>query len=436
MKFTDKIHSSNLSEKEKDNILKLSEQIKQKYYFLSLKNEIEIRYLKSVNIFKYSVLDLELLDKDSTSLNEMERDQKDYINIWENVLNISFSDLLRESNSKNKNREVYSFLKAFNERATNTIESILKEVSSDIFNYKLDLEISDNKLYINVSQERKDKNDYIWEENPEIMGDGLKSLWSYIFLMLSIKSNKPTIILMDEPEKYLNPTYQKLLSTWIFNRYDGKNRPNQYVIMVTHSLFMIGNDFYENTYVVERNFESENETHVKRIWETKTRNTPTLLLDKNSEIRYLESLWSLNESSNILFLEGISDYNVISNICPKTFIIILFGDNFESVVSYHLPYINASNKKIKLLVDDDTTGTKIKNWFLMNTNIEKNDAMLYSNFFPGKNTLEDSILKPWFDKNNLKMTENKKVDLLIFKNKNIDFESYNELKKWVEENNN
>lgn len=88
------------------------------------------------------------------------------------------------------------------------------------------------------------------------------------------------------------------------------------------------------------------------------------MLDKNNEIRYIESLWigDLNRYKTILFRRNFR-LKCNSNISNKLFIIILFGGNFDKILGFHLPYLLVSRKKYKLLVDNDKEGNKIINWF-------------------------------------------------------------------------
>ncbi len=344
-----------------------------------------------------------------------------------------FNSILNDlSKFDNNSRDAKEYLDRFNINSNKLLKNISKKLNFD-FNYIFKIQINNNKFCIDINLEKETSRDYIWDDNPENSGSGIKKLWSCLFWLSSIDEHKPTIILLDEIESNLNPIYQRLLSKWIYDEY--KDRHNQYIIIVTHSQFMINNNFYENTYWIERNESNENETIINHIWDTKDKkNTPNLLLDVNNEVRYLESLYydfHIKKYSTAIFVEGITDYNVISNICPNSFIVMLYGEQYSIIAAYHLPYLQTLSWEIKLLVDNDKIGNKIKSWFSKKTNIKEENIKTYYDFF-GENNLEDSIINPWFKENKKSKTDNKKVNSIIFKEENKDFKKYKNLIKWIE----
>lgn len=60
--------------------------------------------------------------------------------------------------------------------------------------------------------------------------------------------------------------------------------------MTTHSPYMLGNNWHKNTYIVERNIKGKNETIVKQVFNSKDKDVPNLLFNKNNKIRYIESI--------------------------------------------------------------------------------------------------------------------------------------------------
>ncbi|MGL5590447.1 MAG: hypothetical protein ACRDCH_00005, partial [Metamycoplasmataceae bacterium] len=163
---------------------------------------------------------------------------------------------------------------------------------------------------------------------------------------------------------------------------------------------------------------------------------PNAILDKNIEIRFIEANFQITKPKQIIFVEGITDFNVIRNITKndsEIFIIPLFGDVYQQTASFHVPYIQSYNDNYKLLVDNDNVGNNIIKWFLENTNIKNENIKKYSDFSQNSKNLEEAIINPWFKKNfNHKITTNKKINSIIFKEHNID--EYNEIYDFIYSN--
>lgn len=121
-------------------------------------------------------------------------------------------------NNLNKNNK----LKSFSYKAN----KLIKSLSEDFFDkdYKLDFKFSifidteDWTLSINLeSTSEKDYSEWTWNAEITNSGDGIKKMWSIIFMLNSVNKNDPKIILLDEPEKNLNPIYQNYLIRY-FNK--------------------------------------------------------------------------------------------------------------------------------------------------------------------------------------------------------------------------
>lgn len=404
----------------KDNeLINLVKRVKSEFSYLKIQQKPNIRFIKTLNLFKYTNLDLNLLFQEDLPA-QIELEQREIIRAWEKILSIDFEEVLREVSKKDA-IDRRAVVNSFEKKANQLISGITKLYSLDELKNKFTIEIdySEARLFINLNaQEPNNPEQFIWDKDPMNSGDGIKAFWSLVFRIQAIHKDEPIIILLDEPEKHLNPIYQKALSSYFHNMFSSASRINQILILVTHSPFMIGEDWYQSTHIAERD-DTFNSTTIKSIYSNQN-GTPNLLIDKNDQLRYIESQFMPCKPNQIIFVEGISDYNVIKKFLNDntTFVIPLFGANYKITASFHLPYINYITDKIKLIIDNDAMGHEIAKWFKVETNILAENIKYYSDFSEGLNTLEEFILQPWIQKRNDlsdSWTNDKKINSIIFR---------------------
>ena len=413
----------------------LIKEIRKTLQFKKIVDKIHLISVDSTNLFQFSEIDLNLLFKNG-DIEPWDTLKQKTLKEWEKIIKIDIKDMLDDrakANASNKQRIVGIFLEKANK--------IINEYSTHFFGHeseeKLDIFFDFEKSTFNIRWIPKSKKSNEWIHYDELSetGDGLKNLLSMIFKIQSIGKDIPVIIAIDEPEKHLNPIQQNYLLKF-FKKITSseKRRRNQILIYATHSPFMIDLDLYENTFIMSRN-ENNNSAEIKKIYESQDSNSPNLLIDKNLEIRYIESITNISKVNKVVFVEGITDFFVLSSICNSNdiFWIPLFGGEYKKTLSYHMPYImsNYSNDKIKCIVDNDGQGKEIIDWLNNNSNIDFKNIKTYNDLFK-KNNLEDAILKPWFNENNLEITKNKKVNSLTFRKKyKGNSNDYIELKKFI-----
>ncbi len=406
--------------------------------------KLKIKYFSNEDIFKFTTLKLGLLlDESVSDPNSLQ--QIYMIKIWEKILDVDFKEwlLFRENPNepntslpmfsgvvpKNKQmtpRDVQEYLKNFELKCNNLIKQISDKIGAD-FQNEINITFdSSNNLFINFNvkntKDNVNQNKFIWNNDAGLSGDGIKAFYSLIFQLNSIQKNEFTIILIDEPEQHLNPIYQNYLLSVIRNFSIDKNRINQVIIYSTHSPFMIKMEMYQNLFCLRRD-KTDNATIMTPIYKTKGLGVPSGFLDKHIELRFLEANLQALKPEQVIFVEGIADFNVINNIIKKdknVFIIPLFGAAYLKSAVYHVPYVESFNKNYKLIVDDDDTGNGIIKWFTKNTNIIEQNIKKYSDFYPHSKDLEESIIDPWFEKTEIEKTPDKKVNSIIFSNKNKD----------------
>ncbi|WP_425382364.1 AAA family ATPase [Spiroplasma endosymbiont of Melieria omissa] len=137
-------------------------------------------------------------------------------------------------------------------RIDKTANAKLKELFTkfDIYGYP-EIKTHDTKINIEV----RSKEEYEYDDfDTEFNSSGYKAFYQLMLNLENAKyyvktNNQKVIILADEPDKNLHPLLQQQLADYLTDF--AKNNPDIYLIITTHSPFLL-KDLKNNFYITER----------------------------------------------------------------------------------------------------------------------------------------------------------------------------------------
>ncbi|MES2827841.1 MAG: ATP-binding protein [Bacteroidota bacterium] len=260
----------------------------------------------------------------------------------------------------------------------------------------------------------EDKDNTLPKYKMEQRSDGFKQFIS-ILLNLSMKNDKPKILILDEPEVHLHPSGIKYLREELL-RISSEN----IVIISTHSTYMVDKVNINRHYKV---YKEKSLTHVKQ-------------LDKENpyeeEVIYEALGTSIFEhvQPNMILFEGKTDKDVFDSISVRFKsemeqgnVGSLSTDGVEKIPQY-LKFIDNKFVKGFVIVDSDTDGKKIKRQIIKDFNtarvFELNDLV---------NVKQNATLEDFFPKDVLELVIETTYGTTIFLDDTPFIKQINEINK-------
>ena len=189
---------------------------------------------------------------------------------------------------------------------------------------------------------------------------GFKWFFNFFFNVMSSTSLHPgDIIIMDEPATNLHPSAQKELRIFL-KEFAYSN--NITILLATHSPFLIDLNHLDELRIIEN---KDNVVRIHNNFTAVNYGDPDSLLPIKEALT-VENYILVNPEKNVVFVEGITDYNYLTafKLLFKNEDIIFLPINGVGSDENHCKEISKRLLKIRkdavVLVDNDTAGKRMK----------------------------------------------------------------------------
>ena len=380
-----------LNIEEKNNIIEIQKELKEELY-LELIPDYEFIYFNS---FKGLLVD-------EISINDMKNSR--IVKNFLSAANIDMQKLVNAIEEKNM-----QYIKSSENQTLKFITNNFRKIFSQVKN--------DDEFQLSMSVDTSTKKLYFWIKNSATDTDVLKfsdesegTQW-YLSMYLRLfeyfnknKSNKSYILLLDEPNVYLNAVAQSDL----LNNVLKKNLSDMQIIYTTHSPYMIDAEDLYSLRVIHKDDETRifNTSLEYLSYKEKT--------DKRKDVDVLSPVLiatGINVSNQLILdqkdvlvvVEGAHDYyvlNAMKKILNKKIKIKFIPCTSCQKIPFMSGYLVGLGYKVIALVDNDSEGRKVmKKMKKQNENGELYNVICYS-----KQDIEegDCTLEELFSTNDFK----------------------------------
>lgn len=328
-------------------------------------DEPVVKKITNFNLIDKRTFNLSLLTSTSFDGDGDKYKDKMQLEDWLKLMNIDKEQIVKLLNSNENNiDEISEIIANFNKRS----EEIFKKIKN-YYSFRgvyFSAEIVNNILNIKLIDDDK-KSGKIDNKQLSTRSDGFQAFYMMCLQILSFNKDKPAIILLDEPERSLNPVLQKALLEFIINR----SSNNIKIIYTTHSPFMIDLNSNADNILVYRN-KNTNETMLslsggegikKSDIDSISENSLDILMrDEFVEFLNLIEVAAINKDK-VLLVEGKIDKEFFATLLNKNnisnvLVLGVGGENFLRTNQWIFEKIK--NKKIVAIFDKDDKGKKFK----------------------------------------------------------------------------